>query len=96
MVLSFFIFGHSFYLFTFTFTESDSPSEKRKGEAAWKKSWAHGPVGLFTGKWSHISRALSVRHLTWWSWLTLQWLEDALLEAASAQDFIAGEPHYPT
>lgn len=53
-------------------------------------------LGLLPGKLSHISRALTVRQHEMGAMACSQGLEDAFLEAAGAQDFIAGELDYPT
>lgn len=54
-------------------------------------------AGFMACRTSRRKMVLGVsRHLTWWPQLTPRCLGDAFLEAASAQDFIAGEPHRPT
>lgn len=75
-------------------------SHSQTQAAPWRKGRGKLPgrkAGLVARGTSHRETVLGVsRHLTWWPQLAPRCLGDAFLEAVSAQDFIAGEPHRPT
>lgn len=69
------------------------PPGRKAGLVGTAHSWA---LGSFQLGHCPVSQGPSWSDGIWWPWLAPRCMGDALLEAASVQGFIAGEPRYPT